>query len=313
MNMLSYQCRDSNYKDKTVSRPSDLYNGNSLTRQDHLYIETGHRLPFFVCTSMMMKCPYFHFQIKCCVHPFSQWETTLQCNIVSHWLRGCTKWFPAWLPWCTRTRTIRHVTLWVRCLPLQWRHNGRDGVSNHQPYNCLLDHLFRRRSKKTSKLRVTGLCEGNSPVTGEFPAQMTSNSENVPIWWRHHAFSAPARATMAKSVVYVYEGEGVSSTALLMLMASLQEAVDHSKHGIKLISPQEVKQGGYYYNVFREFKQKVCETIRRQPKYPDLSHHILTQCSVHTDVQPHYRLRRRTWKKSDWRDRWENRHGIIPL
>ena len=45
----------------------------------------------------------------------------------------------------------------------------------------------RRRSKKTSKLRVTGLCEGNSPVSGEFPAQRTSNAENVFIWWRHHA------------------------------------------------------------------------------------------------------------------------------
>ena len=44
----------------------------------------------------------------------------------------------------------------------------------------------RRRSKKTSKLRVTGLCAGNSPVTGEFPAQRASNVENVSIWWRHH-------------------------------------------------------------------------------------------------------------------------------
>ena len=44
----------------------------------------------------------------------------------------------------------------------------------------------RPRSKKTSKLRVTGLCEGNSPVTGEFPAQRASNAENVSIWWRHH-------------------------------------------------------------------------------------------------------------------------------
>ena len=43
----------------------------------------------------------------------------------------------------------------------------------------------RRRSKKTSKLRVTGLCAGNSPVTGEFPAQMASNTENVFIWWCH--------------------------------------------------------------------------------------------------------------------------------
>ena len=43
-----------------------------------------------------------------------------------------------------------------------------------------------RKSKKTSKLRVTGLCEGNSPVTGEFPAQRASYAENVSIWWRHH-------------------------------------------------------------------------------------------------------------------------------
>ena len=49
----------------------------------------------------------------------------------------------------------------------------------------LLNRLFRRRSKKTSKLRVTGLCTGNSPVTGEFPAQKNSNAENICIWWRH--------------------------------------------------------------------------------------------------------------------------------
>ena len=71
-------------------------------------------------------------------------------------------------------------------LPLRWRHNGYDSVSNHQPHDCLLNRLFRRKSKKTSKLRVTGLCAGNSPGTGEFPAQRTSNAENVSIWWRHH-------------------------------------------------------------------------------------------------------------------------------
>ena len=46
---------------------------------------------------------------------------------------------------------------------IQWRHNDHDSVSNHQPHGCLLNRLFRRRSKKTSKLRVTGLCVGNSP------------------------------------------------------------------------------------------------------------------------------------------------------
>ena len=39
----------------------------------------------------------------------------------------------------------------------------RDGVLNHQAHYCLLKHMFRRKSKKTSKLRVTGLCVGNSP------------------------------------------------------------------------------------------------------------------------------------------------------
>ena len=69
---------------------------------------------------------------------------------------------------------------------LQWRHDGRYSVSNHQPHDCLLNRLFRRRSKKTSKLCVTGLCVGNSPGTGEFPAQMASNAVNISIWWRHH-------------------------------------------------------------------------------------------------------------------------------
>ena len=56
------------------------------------------------------------------------------------------------------------------CTPLQWRHDGFDSVSNHQPRHCLLNHLVRRRSKKTSKLCT----------------QMASNAENISIWWRHH-------------------------------------------------------------------------------------------------------------------------------
>ena len=71
-------------------------------------------------------------------------------------------------------------------MSLLWRHNGLDCVSNHQPHECLLNRSFGHRSKKTSKLRVTGLCVGNSPETGEFPAQMASNAENVSIRWRHH-------------------------------------------------------------------------------------------------------------------------------
>ena len=52
-------------------------------------------------------------------------------------------------------------------------------------YSTVYSRLW---SKKTLKLRVTGLCQGNSPVTSEFPAQMASKAENVSIWWRHHEF-----------------------------------------------------------------------------------------------------------------------------
>ena len=54
-------------------------------------------------------------------------------------------------------------------MSLRWRHNDGDSVSDHQPHDCLLNCLFGRTSKKTSKLRVTGLCAGNSPWTSEFP------------------------------------------------------------------------------------------------------------------------------------------------
>ena len=83
---------------------------------------------------------------------------------------------------------ISHLYVSLEVVTLLRRHNGCDGISNHQHYDRLLNHSFRRRSKKTSKLRVTGLCAGNSPVTGEFPAQRASDAENASIWWRHHGF-----------------------------------------------------------------------------------------------------------------------------
>ena len=79
-----------------------------------------------------------------------------------------------------QTTVFQMVMLYKDCHPdpgfflqfwgtLQWRHNGPHGVSNHQPHYCLLNPLFRRRSKKISELCVTGLFAGNSPVTTEFP------------------------------------------------------------------------------------------------------------------------------------------------
>ena len=57
--------------------------------------------------------------------------------------------------------TCKIMNICILRLSLLWRHDGRDGVSNHQPSECLLNRSFNRRSKKTSKLRVTGLCAGD--------------------------------------------------------------------------------------------------------------------------------------------------------
>ena len=46
-----------------------------------------------------------------------------------------------------------------------------------------------QRSKKTSKLYVTGLCEGNPLMTNEFRFQRASNVENISIWWCHHVYA----------------------------------------------------------------------------------------------------------------------------
>ena len=115
---------------------------------------------------------------------------------------------PAWQPFCLGgdeltkyNQTSHRWVFWPNLLKstllnkslkavtgvtLQWLHNERDCVTNHQSHDCLLNRLFRRWSKKTSKLWATGFCVGNSPVTGEFPKQKAIKAENVSIWWRHH-------------------------------------------------------------------------------------------------------------------------------
>ena len=114
------------------------------------------------------------------------WESIDDCRISTttcQYLEQCTWSFPG------RFLEQMHLNFERKCITclhslgccwlllkmvvsLQWRHNGHDGVSNHQLHDCLLNRLFRCRSKKTSKLRVAGLCWGihqwpvNSPHIG---------------------------------------------------------------------------------------------------------------------------------------------------
>ena len=70
----------------------------------------------------------------------------------------------------------------VKLLYKSWQllYNEHDGVSKHRHLDCLLNRLSRCRSKKISKLCVTGYCEGNPPVTARFPSQRVSNVEKFP-------------------------------------------------------------------------------------------------------------------------------------
>ena len=77
------------------------------------------------------------------------------------------------------------LVLWhgnISCTHYKWRHNVRNGVSNHQPCLCLRNCLFRLKSKKTPKLRVSGLLR-------EFTGDRASNAENVSFWWCHHVLA----------------------------------------------------------------------------------------------------------------------------
>ena len=93
-----------------------------------------------------------------------------------------------WCPFCLGPSELvsRVISPHRGTASLQWRHNGCDGVSNHQPHDCLLNRLFRHRSKKISKLRVTVPLWGEFTGDRWFPAQRNSNAEKVSIWWRHH-------------------------------------------------------------------------------------------------------------------------------
>ena len=88
---------------------------------------------------------------------------------------------------------VRRIELWLvsKINTWFWRSHYNDvimGAIASQITSLTIVYSIvysRRRPKKTSKLRVTGLCARNSPGTSKFPAQRVSNAENVSIWWRH--------------------------------------------------------------------------------------------------------------------------------
>ena len=69
---------------------------------------------------------------------------------------------------------------------LEWRHNEHDGVSNHQPHDCLLNRFFKAQINENMKVPRHWPLWVEFTVDRWFPAQRASNADNDPIWWRHH-------------------------------------------------------------------------------------------------------------------------------
>ena len=114
-------------------------------------------------------------------------STKTQSCKIECWNAHLTLWFDRCPPNFKLIKKFKWLETfeyeWMSHLPhsLQWRHNGHINVPNHQPHDCLLNHLFRRRSKKTSKLRFTGLCAENSPGTVNSPHKW-------PVAWKMFPF-----------------------------------------------------------------------------------------------------------------------------
>ena len=138
---------------------------------------------------------------------------------------------------------------------LKWRHNEQGGVSNHRRPVCLLN----RRSKKISKLPVSGPCEENPPVTGGFPSQRASNAEDVSIWWRHHeppvsgapfaSYSIGQRATHSATInssqnLLITRG---TLSCVFHRRADKDLKIYHCTSAFFLIIPRATKLGGVYW------------------------------------------------------------------
>ena len=120
---------------------------------------------------MPVKQPYRTMWHHCSLHSWYFFTIT----VTSWWAAGWeTKNFWNSPNWAVSDKAQNKIPLAQACFLLarpnfhsHWRalvsQPAQDGISNHRCPNCLLNHLFRCRLKKMSKLCITGLCDGNSP------------------------------------------------------------------------------------------------------------------------------------------------------
>ena len=102
--------------------------------------------------------------------------------------------------------------------PLEWCHNERDDIWNHRRLDYLLSRLFRRRSEKTSMLRVTGLCEGKSTTWWRLHATQATNCSHEPSDYQR-------MKTQSSAFTVLCEGNTRVSSGFSLQRASNMESV----------------------------------------------------------------------------------------
>ena len=140
---------------------------STISQIPHCTSPISHNAPF--CNRNLHMCANFYCKMMNCVIFFGciVGYVTVR-RIYYHTVRSLLRFVEIW-HW--------HIHFWLcftvilgNIITLQWRHNGRDGVSNHQPRQCLLNRLFGRRSKKTSQRKCFHLMT-SSWMTAEFVKQ----------------------------------------------------------------------------------------------------------------------------------------------
>ena len=140
----------------------------------------------------------------------------------------------------------------VHSATLHWRHNDHDGVSNRQPHGCLLNSLFRRRSMKTSKLRVTGLCVGNSPGPVNSPHKGPVTRKMLPFddvimsWQQHIPTDKTATKTLTHRgrVTHICVSNLTTMGSDKGLLPGQHQAIIRTNAGMLFIRPLETNFSG---------------------------------------------------------------------
>ena len=117
--------------------------------------------------------------------------------------------------------------------PLCWCHNERDSVSNHQPHDCLLKRLFRRRSKEhqssASLVFVRGIHRWpvNSPHKGPVTRKMLPFDDVI---MQRNRFRSGTR----------FPSDGLKVEMVSILMLHYLAQIDISYTVVALITPKAV-------------------------------------------------------------------------